>query len=83
MVSGLDEIRAYYEASMGSYKSEIEDNLEELEVSGDLGFSKGTCNLTLTSREDGAVIKRGGHFLVIMKRSESSPYGWIIYREII
>lgn len=83
VVNGLEEIRAYYTASMGSFETTIEDNLEELEVNGDFGFSRGTYGLTLKSREDGSVMKRGGHFLVLFKREPSSLHGWIIYREVI
>ena len=52
---------------------------KEVEVSGDLGFARGTYSFAATPKEGGEQVQFGGKYLTIFKRQADGS--WKIYRD--
>jgi uncharacterized protein (TIGR02246 family) len=83
-VSGRDAILAHYGRTFAAMQAVFEDQLDEVEVCGDMAFTRGCYRLTLLPRSGaGEPVARAGRYLVILKRNADSIFGWTIHREVV
>lgn len=83
-VAGTAAILAHYRDVFADRRAVFADHLDEVEVSGDIAFTRGTYRLTLLPRRGaGEAIERAGRYLVLLKRQPDAHYGWRIHREVV
>ena len=80
-IEGRDNIRLFAAADYADNDWDIQLQVDESDYSGDLAFVRGTYAITLTSKEDGAVVyQEVGKWMDLMRRGEDGS--WLIAREI-
>lgn len=79
-VRGKEAIRALYEAVLKDYAIRSEDQLMEVESSGDLGYFWSTYALLATPKVGGGPVKSSGKSLFIVRRTPDGR--WKIARVI-
>ncbi|MFB0554093.1 MAG: DUF4440 domain-containing protein [Phycisphaerae bacterium] len=75
-VLGLEQLRAKMEPVFDDFTFEMTINTEEAQVSGDLGFARGTYTLSMTPKAGGETISAmpDGKFLTIWKRQADGSW---------
>jgi len=75
-VLGLEQLRAHMEPAFDNFTFEMTINTEEAQVSGDLGFARGTYTLSMTPKAGGETISAmpDGKFLTIWKRQPDGSW---------
>ena len=79
-IAGKDAIRSIYRAVLAEYSFESEATLEEVEVSGDLGYFWCTYTLKAMPKAGGKAIEEEGKSVYIVKRQPDGA--WKIARLI-
>lgn len=83
-VHGDNAIIDHYRRTFAAMRAVFEDQLDEVEVCGDMAFTRGCYRLTLLPRSGGGdPVIRAGRYLVILKRNRSCVFGWTIHREVV
>ncbi len=80
-IEGRDDIRLFAAADYADNDWDIQLHVDESDYSGDLAFVRGTYAITLTSKDDAAVVyQEVGKWMDLMRREEDGS--WLIAREI-
>lgn len=80
-IEGRDNIRLFAAADYADNDWDIQLHVDEVDYSGGLAFVRGTYAITLSSKEDGAVVYQEiGKWMDLMRRGEDGS--WLIAREI-
>jgi uncharacterized protein (TIGR02246 family) len=79
-VKGKDQLRQRNGAALDMFAVDIEITNEEVEVSGNLAFSRGHYVATFSPKDGSQSIPVDGKFLTILKKQ--SEGGWKIHRDI-
>ena len=74
VVKGKAAIRSLYEAFFAAYTVTGECKLEDIEVSGDLGYFWVNYTLTATPKGEGKVIKDDSKSIFILRRQAESTW---------
>ncbi len=80
MVVGIDRLRERNGAALEQFTFEMDIASEEVEVSGDLAYSRGVYTATLNPKHGGQAIPIDGKFMTILKRQPDGA--WKIHRDI-
>jgi uncharacterized protein (TIGR02246 family) len=81
-VIGQEQIRASYQPLFEGFSIQVDIYGEtEIEVSGDLAFSRGTGTLTLTPKGDGPTTFTDAKWLDILKRQADGS--WKVYCDCV
>ncbi len=71
---GTDAIRASYQAFLDQYDIVLENPAEEIFVTGDWGFSRGSYVISLTPKADGEPIQDAGKYLVTWRKQPDGSW---------
>lgn len=73
-MQGRDAFAASLRAVLGTHAIESASQIEEIAVSGDLGYCRTRLNVTVKSKHGGTPMLRSGHTLSIMRRCEDGKW---------
>ena len=73
-VTGGDSVAALMRAFHDEFAVQVEYNSQEIVVSGDWAFDRGTEHYTLTPRAGGAPIRKSGNYLYLYQRQEDGSW---------
>lgn len=80
---GKEAVRANYAAALSLFKIDITDDLENMDVAGDMATTHGLYKVSLIPKAGGQGLERTGRYMVIMRRWAESPTGWSTFRELV
>lgn len=71
---GKEAMRAWQETNFEGHSFEFKIDSEEIVISGDLAFSRGTLSLTATSKTDGNSFSGEGKYILILRRQNDGSW---------
>lgn len=74
------KVKKSFDAARGKFDRKMEVNLEEIVVSGDYAFVRGTYTAASTPKSGGAATLTDGKFITVLRRQPDGS--WLIYRDI-
>lgn len=80
IVVGKDAIRPLYQAVLNAFSFKSDATIEEIEVSGDLGYFRSSYTLSASPKAEGGTIEVTGKTIYIVKRHQDGA--WKITRLI-
>ncbi len=79
-IIGKESIRSLMQTNLEQNTYQLDNPPEEVQVSGDLAFARGTYTVTVTPKAGGESIQREGKYLVIFQKQADGS--WKIARDI-
>jgi len=79
-IIGKESIRSLLQTNLEQNTYQLDNPPEEVQVSGDLAFARGTYTVTVTPKAGGESIQREGKYLVIFQKQPDGS--WKIARDI-
>ncbi len=73
-VTGGDSVAALMRVFHGRFAVQVEYNSQEIVVSGDWAFDRGTERYTLTPKAGGDPIRKSGNYLYLYQRQEDGSW---------
>jgi ketosteroid isomerase-like protein len=73
-VTGGDSVAALMREFHDAFAVQVEYNSQEIVVSGDWAFDRGTERYTLTPKAGGAPIRKSGNYLYVYQRQEDGSW---------
>ncbi|MFX0197844.1 MAG: YybH family protein [Candidatus Hodarchaeota archaeon] len=73
-IVGKEAMRSWQETVFETHSFEFKIDSKEIVVDGDLAFSRGTLNLTVTSKTDGESFSSEGKYIVILRRQNDGSW---------
>jgi len=80
IVSGREAIAARYQQDLDKFTAELVTTPDEIEVSGNLGFVRGTFTITLTPKDEGEKIEAKFKAISILRKGMDGS--WKLYCDI-
>lgn len=73
-VIGGDSVAALMQKFHNAFKVQVEYNSQEIVVSGDWGFDRGTEHYTVTPKAGGDTIRKSGNYLYLYQRQKDGSW---------
>jgi ketosteroid isomerase-like protein len=73
-VTGGDSVAALMRVFHDAFAVQVEYNSQEIVVSGDWAFDRGTEHYTLTPKAGGAPIQKSGNYLYLYQRQKDGSW---------
>ncbi|MEQ8878525.1 MAG: SgcJ/EcaC family oxidoreductase [Cyclobacteriaceae bacterium] len=79
-MKGPDQVEVYYQSIFDQYDTELSSHYDEVEVSGDLAFGRGTAEVRLKPKKGDSVITSVSKYLNILQKQPNGE--WLTTHDI-
>ena len=79
-MKGPEKVEAYYQGIFDEYETELKSFYDEVKVSGDLAYGRGTAEVTLRPKNSDTVITSVSKYLNILQKQSNGE--WITTHDI-
>ena len=73
-VTGKEAIHSWHQTTYNQVSLQVTDSTDEIAVSGDWGFARGSYSATISLRAGGEPTRENGKFLVIVRRQPDGSW---------